>query len=92
MTTSTDGKLRLWDLRSRKLVGSPLPGADVGGWGTLLPDGRHAIAVFSDGTGIVWNTDPATWEAQACRVAHRNLTEAEWRDFLPERAYRAVCP
>ena len=91
MTTSSDGKLRLWDLRSRKLIGAPLPGSDVGGWGTLFPDGGHAIAVFPDGTGIVWNTNPRDWKAHACRVAHRTLTKAEWRDFLPERAYRPTC-
>jgi WD40 repeat protein len=58
MTTSSDGGLRLWDLRSRKLVGRPLPGSDVGGWGTIFPDGGHAIAVFGDGTGIVWSASP----------------------------------
>ena len=50
----------------------------TGGWGTSFPDGKHVIAVFSDGTGVVWNVDPTSWEEQACRVAHRNLTRAEW--------------
>ena len=40
----------------------------------------------------MWDVDPADWSAHACRVAHRNLTRAEWRDLLPERAYRRVCP
>ena len=91
MTTSSDGKLRLWDLASRKLVGAPLPGSDVGGWGTLFPDGRHAIAVFSDGTGIVWSTDPSEWKTHACLVPHRTLTAEEWHDFLPDRSYRRTC-
>jgi WD40 repeat protein len=91
MTTSTDGKLRLWDLGSGKLIGAPLPGSTTGGWGTFFPDGKHVIAMFGDGTGVVWNVDPAVWEEQACRVAHRDLTRAEWRDFLPQRRYRAAC-
>ena len=62
MTTSSDGKFRLWDLESGKLVGSPLPGADVQGWGTYYPDGNHVIAVFADGTGVIWTVDPTTWE------------------------------
>ena len=91
VTTSGDGQLRLWDLASGRLVGSPLPGASTGGWGTSFPDGRRAISVFSDGTGVIWNLDPAAWKAAACHLAHRNLTQAEWRALLPERAYRRVC-
>ena len=89
MTTSTDGKFRLWDLASGKLVGSPLPGADVGGWGTFFPDGKRVIATFLSGIGVVWNVDPAAWGRQACRTAHRTLTRAEWREFVPERSFRA---
>jgi WD40 repeat protein len=92
ISTSSDGKLRLWDLTSGKLIGGPLPGADTGGWGTFFPDGKRVIAVFGSGTGVVWNVDPVAWETQACRAAHRNLTRSEWRDFLPQRGYRHVCP
>ena len=91
LTTSTDGKLRLWDFASGKLVGAPLPGADTGGWGTFFPDGKNVVAVFGSGTGVVWNVDPESWKAQACRIANRNPTPAEWRDFVPERGYRRVC-
>ena len=92
VTTSGDGKLRLWDVASGRLVGSPLPGSDTGGWGDSFPDGRHAISVFYDGTGVIWNLDPVAWKDKACRIAHRDLTRAEWHDLLPQRAYRAVCP
>jgi WD40 repeat protein len=91
VTTSSDGKIRLWDIASGKPIGAPLPGADSGGWGTFFPDGKRVIAVFPTGTGIVWNVDPAAWKTQACRVAHRNMTPSEWRDFLPQRSYGVVC-
>jgi WD40 repeat protein/DNA-binding SARP family transcriptional activator len=91
-STSTDGKIRLWDLASGKLLGRPLPAADSGGWGTFFPDGKHVIATFRSGSGVVWNIDPAAWRTQSCRVANRDLTRAEWRDFLPERSYRPTCP
>jgi WD40 repeat protein len=92
MTTSSDGKFRLIDVATGKLVGSPLPGSAAPGWGTFFPDGKQIAATFWDGKGMVWNVDPQAWAAQACRIAHRNLTRAEWHDFLPQRPYRAVCP
>jgi WD40 repeat protein/DNA-binding SARP family transcriptional activator len=92
MTTSSDGKFRLWDIASGKLVGAPLPGSDTSGWGTYFPDGKHVIAVFRSGIGVVWNINPAAWDDQACRIAHRNLTRTEWRDLLPGRGYTRTCP
>jgi WD40 repeat protein len=91
MTTSTDGKFRIWDVATRKLVGAPLPGDAVGGWGTYFPNGKEIVAAFGTGKGVVWNVDPAAWNRAACRIAHRNLTRAEWHQFLPERRYASVC-
>jgi WD40 repeat protein/DNA-binding SARP family transcriptional activator len=90
-TTSSDGQFRLWDVASGKLIGAPLPGAETGGWGVFGPDGKQIVAVFGSGTGMMWNVDPRAWERHACRVAHRNLTRSEWRDLLPQRAYRPAC-
>src|SRR5206468_1100876 len=92
MTTSSDGKFRLIDLATGKLVGAPLPGGEAPGWGTYFPDGKQIVATSWDGTGMVWNVDPNAWAAQACRIAHRNLTRSEWRDFLAQRRYSRVCP
>ena len=92
VTTSTDGKFRLWDLASGKLIGAPLPGGDTGGWGGYFPNGKKVIAVYPSGIGLIWNADPAAWNAHACHVANRNLTPTEWHDFLAQRNYRSVCP
>ena len=62
-----------------------------GGWGGFFPNGKQVIAVFGSGIGFIWNVDPAAWNEQACRVAHRQLTRAEWHDFLPQRKYQNVC-
>jgi WD40 repeat protein len=92
MTTSSDGNFRLIDLASRKLVGGPLPGLGGSGWGTYFPDGTRVIAAYDTGIGVIWKIGPAAWKEHACAVAGRNLTRAEWHDFLPERSYRPVCP
>jgi WD40 repeat protein len=91
VTSGSDGKLRLWDVASRRLIGAPLPGSDSGGSMAFFPDGIHVLGVFGDGTGVVWNVDPSAWEAQACAVARRPLTRAEWTDFLGGRAYEPPC-
>ena len=92
VTVSDDGKLRLWDVATRKLIGAPLPGANTGGWVNFFPDGKHVLGVFESGTGVVWNVDPSAWRAKACSVARRNLTHAEWTEFLGGRSYGNVCP
>jgi hypothetical protein len=35
--------------------------------------------------------DPFTWESQACSMARRTLTRAEWSQFLPGRAFAPAC-
>ena len=44
-----------------------------------------------DGPGHVYPLDPARWLARACTVAGRDLTQAEWDRYLPDRPYRPVC-
>ena len=89
VTTSTDGQFRLWDLASGKLVGSPLPGADVGGWGTFFPDGKRVIAVFWSGIGMVWDVDPPHGPAgvpdRAPEPDPRGMARLRARASLPSR-------
>jgi WD40 repeat protein/DNA-binding SARP family transcriptional activator len=89
---SSDGKIRLFDVATRKLIGAPLPGSTTGGAVSFFPDGKRVLGVFGSGAGVVWNVDPGAWKATACHVANRQLTRAEWRQVLPERSYRDVCP
>ena len=53
-------------------------------------NGRLLIELLS--SAIEWPMDANTWEQFACRVAGRNLTRPEWRNVLPNRAYRPSCP
>jgi WD40 repeat protein len=92
VTLSDDGKLRLWDVATRKLIGAALPASNTGGSVHFFPDGKHVLGVFGSGTGMVWGVDPAAWAAKACNIAHRNLTPGEWTEFLGHREYHNVCP
>jgi WD40 repeat protein len=89
LAVSGNGSLQLFDVQSRRPLGTPVEGA--GGSTSFLPDGKHLFAVSGDGTGLLWKVDPVAWEARACQIAHRNLSRAEWHDFLPNRPYHKVC-
>jgi hypothetical protein len=46
-----------------------------------------------DNTIILWNTSAEAWTNHACRVAGRNLTQAEWDQYMPSGdAYHNICP
>jgi WD40 repeat protein len=81
----------LWDVDTRKPVGSGFPG--VKGWNPGIafePNGR--LLIFQVAATIEWPTDRPTLQRSACRIAGRDLTPEEWRDLLPNRPYRHVCP
>jgi len=90
--------VELWDTNTGSQIGASLPGAPTqpnnpGGPGNLAftPDG-HRLAIISP-TGLItfWNTSPMAWDRQACRVAGRGLSHAEWHEDVPNRAYQRVC-
>ena len=70
------------------LPGDPFVRTAVG----LTSDGHTALAMFDNGAGIEWPLDPSNWTARACRTAGRQLTSAEWHQFLPNRHPVDVCP
>jgi len=40
----------------------------------------------------VWDVDPAHGEALARRIAGRNLTQGEWKYYLPGSPYEVTWP
>jgi WD40 repeat protein len=91
-TGSTDGTVRLWDIASEQPIGAALPGlAEQEVIPIFTPDNRGLIAAYNNGRGFRWDIDPLTLQRQACRVAGRRLTRAEWEEFLPGRPYQPAC-
>jgi hypothetical protein len=63
----------------------------------LSIDGRWLSVGGEPGDGQnaskIWDLDPESWVAGACRVAGRNLTREEWASNIGNLApYRATCP
>jgi WD40 repeat protein len=93
--TDQSETLRLFDVATRREIGPPFQlgasQANTNVFAEYAPDGRSVVV--SDDTGKTWVV-PVTlsaWEATACRIANRNLTRAEWNEFLPGRSYRRFC-
>ena len=91
VSSGTDGTVRLIDVATRTIVGAlPDPGND---WvdATISPDGSRAYVAYGNGRGFDWAIDPAVWARDACAIAGRTLTQAEWSQYLPGRPYAPAC-
>jgi len=70
-------------------LGTPLQGsASI----AFSPDGKILASGDRENTIVLWDLDPAVWQAQACRIANRNLTREEWKQYLGDEPYEVPCP
>jgi WD40 repeat protein len=92
-SASADNSVRLWDVGAGQPLGQPL--ADPTGSPTSIaysPDGTTIAVGSADGFVRVWSASLPAWTRQACRIANRNLTPQEWRQYLGDAPYRETCP
>jgi WD40 repeat protein len=85
----------VWDSATLARVGEQLTVTGDAAFLTVDRPGGYRIVTGTTnptGTPIIIDLDPNHWEATACRIAGRNLTQAEWAQFLPGRAYQVTCP
>ncbi|MEY2590728.1 MAG: hypothetical protein QOJ67_2712, partial [Acidimicrobiaceae bacterium] len=104
--SGTISVVRLVDIATGAPLGDPLPkGASpsdatekiryfqTAGFVFSSPDGTRFITGTSGPTQsvVLWDVDLDHWEATACRIAGRNLTQAEWNQYLPGQPYHVTC-
>jgi WD40 repeat protein/class 3 adenylate cyclase len=95
VTVGSDGGARLWSVPGLEKIGTSLPGA-TSRLGVAAFAGKEssalAVLVYTNGQAFAYHASPEWWEQQACLVAGRNFTQAEWGRYLPGRPYSNVCP
>jgi hypothetical protein len=82
--------IQMSDNATGQSIGDPYPERGLG-VASVSPSGDSLITF--DGVHLMrWNLDQDTWAGLACDVAGRNLTRAEWAQYLPNAGpYRATC-
>jgi WD40 repeat protein len=82
----------IFERATGQAIGDPFPSLAQFSAASVSPDGKTLIT--GDGTQMMrWDIDWTTWRQTACRIAGRNLTQAEWSLYLPNGGpYRPTCP
>ena len=90
----TSARVDLWDAATLQPIGDPLtvPSDVAFLWPNRGMDKLGSGASADNGLPLVWNMDPASWEATGCRIAGRNLSQAEWKRYRTGHPYRVTCP
>jgi WD40 repeat protein len=88
------GHIVLWSYGSRWQLGTAVPlykGAVTSE--IYAPDGSRLISGSADGRVIVWNMVLSAWKRAACDIAARNLSAAEWQQFIGGKLpHTPLCP
>jgi len=57
------------------------------------PDGKEAVSGSEDGTARVWIWQPDDLITESCQRLPRNLSQAEWAQFVAANVpYHLTCP
>jgi WD40 repeat protein len=91
---SNDDTIILWDVASRRRIGRPLVRhTDQVKALAFSPDGKTLATGSADHTIVLWDINLEFDSTRGCRIANRNLSKAEWDQFIgPDTPYECTCP
>ncbi|MFN0180241.1 MAG: WD40 repeat domain-containing protein [Gemmatimonadales bacterium] len=91
--SSQDHAMRLWRLDLGLTVGRPVwLGVDGDSSLAWTDGGRTVVAPHLLVGAMFYSIDPERTTQAACRLAGRNLSTQEWRQYFGESPYRPTCP
>jgi WD40 repeat protein len=92
MTSAGGNDVVLWDVSARTRLGSPFNNAGSPHVVAVAFGGSDEYIVAATHERVTrWNVDPASWKREACEVAGRNLSCAEWRRYFGTVLWRPTC-
>lgn len=96
-TGGDDKTLRIWDTRTGQELERMTGAQDNEVWSIAFsPDGRRIAAGGYDSPHLslvkIYPLDSADLIQMACSRLWRNLTAAEWRNYLDAEPYQSTCP
>ena len=84
--------LTIWDV-AQQAPYAHFPHAGPNSLGAAFsPDGRYLSWDDSDGIIVTRSLRVDDWQKAACTIASRNLTKAEWTQYVGGIPYARVCP
>jgi len=93
---SSDFTISLWDISDKaapERLAEPLSGHTNSVGRLIFPPMGDRLISSSTNEIIFWNLDLDGLDDRACQVAGRNMTEEEWKNFLPDDvSYQKTCP
>ncbi|MFI5695202.1 BTAD domain-containing putative transcriptional regulator [Kribbella sp. NPDC051586] len=90
---AADGTVTLWNTRTLDILLTVATATDAIPVAPIFTEGSEDVSIPAyDGKAYHWKTTTTQILAQACAMAGRNLTLAEWTQNFPDRTYQETCP
>jgi WD40 repeat protein len=94
------GHITIWEARTHTPIGDSLSVEEMAvRWIAFTHDSASLVSLARnvgdrqpDGELTVWTISTDAWVSLACTVANRNLSRAEWTQYLGSEPYHVTCP